>query len=59
MMNKTANFETTYTRYPFAPLVDMGLAIAAWLKQMAGTAGKSRQPDRHTGVGGGAVGHAS
>jgi hypothetical protein len=24
-------FEETYPRYPFAPLVEMGLALGAWL----------------------------
>ncbi len=24
-------FETTYPRYPFAPLVQLGISIAAWL----------------------------
>ncbi|GBE43901.1 hypothetical protein BMS3Bbin10_01984 [bacterium BMS3Bbin10] len=58
-MTKKMTFENTYTRYPFAPLVDLGLAIAKWLKRAAKTAGKSRPSDRHTGVGGDAVGHAS
>ena len=58
-MTKTMKFETTYTRYPFAPLVELGLAIAAWLKRTAKKAGESHGSGRHNGVGGGAVGHAS
>ncbi len=57
-MNKAATFETTYTRYPFAPLVKLGLTIAALLK---GTANKADKPGKanHTGPVSGAVGHAA
>jgi hypothetical protein len=41
MMKKTATFETIYHRYPFAPLVELGLALAAWLKRQATKADKS------------------
>ncbi len=58
-MTKTATYEMTYTRYPFAPLVDLGLAISAWLIRMAKNADKSRRSGRHTGGGNGAAGHAS
>jgi len=55
-MNKTATFETTYTRYPFAPLVELGLAVAAWLKRAAKNADKAHRSSRQTGIGG-AAGH--
>jgi len=42
MMKKTATFETIYRRYPFAPLVELGLALAAWLKSPASEADKSK-----------------
>jgi hypothetical protein len=35
-MQKQATFEATYTRYPFAPLVALGIAIAKGLKQITG-----------------------
>ena len=57
-MNKASIYETTYPRYPFAPLVELGLAIAAWLNGSAnktGTSGTSNQP----GSIGGTVGHAA
>lgn len=57
-MNKTAVFEKTYTRYPFAPLVDLGLTIAAWLSAVEKSAGKSPRSGSHTGAGGGALGQA-
>lgn len=37
-MQKEATFEATYTRYPFAPLVALGIAIAKGLKQITGKA---------------------
>jgi len=37
-MKKQDAFEATYPKYPFAPLVRLGIAIAAFL---AGRAGKS------------------
>ena len=58
-MTKAATFETTYTRYPFAPLVELGIAIAAWLKRVMTRTGKSGKPSRNTGASGGAVGHAA
>ena len=57
-MNKAETYETTYTRYPFAPLVELGLALAAWLKgkaNKAGNTGKAKQSGDVTG----AVGHAA
>jgi len=58
-MTKAATFETTYPRYPFAPLVELGIAIAAWLKRVTSQDGKSDKHAHHTGINGGAVGHAS
>ncbi len=57
-MNKTETYETTYTRYPFAPLVELGLALAAWLKGTAnksGNSGKAKQSRPFIG----ASGHAA
>ncbi len=57
-MNKTETYETTYIRYPFAPLVELGLALAAWLKIKANKPGKSgkAKPSRpFTGT----IGHAA
>ena len=57
-MNKTETYETTYIRYPFAPLVKLGLALAAWLKIKANKPGKSgrAKPSRpFTGT----IGHAA
>ena len=57
-MNKAMTFEATYARYPFAPLVELGLALAAWLKgtsSKVGKAGKTNQSGNVTG----AVGHAA
>ena len=57
-MNKTETYETTYTRYPFAPLVELGLALAAWLKGKAnksGNSGKAKQSRPFIG----ASGHAA
>lgn len=48
-MNKAMTFEMTYTRYPFAPLVELGLALAAWFK------GKTNSPSHVSG----AIGHAA
>ncbi len=36
-MNRLNTFEATYTRYPFAPLVALGIAIAAVLKTKLGS----------------------
>ncbi|MFQ5626139.1 MAG: hypothetical protein ACE5FM_05740 [Methyloligellaceae bacterium] len=58
-MTKAATFEATYTRYPFAPLVELGIVIAAWLKRVTTRDGKSDKPSRDSGVAGGAVGHAA
>jgi hypothetical protein len=57
-MKKTETFETIYTRYPFAPLVELGLALAAWLKSTAnksGHSGKAKPSRPFTG----AIGHAA
>jgi hypothetical protein len=57
-MTKQATFETTYPRYPFAPLVKLGLVISAWLKGTARNASKTdgaKRKDRTQG----AVGHAA
>ena len=53
------SFEETYPRYPFAPLVELGIAIAAWLKRVTTRTGKSGKSSRNTGAAGGAVGHAA
>jgi len=58
-MTKAATFETTYIRYPFAPLVELGIAIAAWLKRVTTDTRKSGKSSRDTGAAGGAVGHAA
>jgi len=42
-MTRSNSFETTYTRYPFAPLVALGVAIAAAFKS---TGGKSKPATR-------------
>lgn len=57
-MNKAKTFETTYTLYSFAPLVKMGLVIAAWFKGTAGKTDKSGKA-HHAGPVSGAVGHAA
>lgn len=57
-MNKTESYETTYTRYPFAPLVELGLALAAWLKGTANKPGNSGNADKSRPVTG-AIGHAA
>ena len=58
-MTKAATFETSYNRYPFAPLLEAGMAIAAWLKRVTTGAGKSGKSLRDAGVADGAVGHAA
>jgi hypothetical protein len=58
-MNKAKTFETTYTRYPFAPLVKRGVDAAAWLKRVFGKARVAGNDGRHGGVGTGVVGHAA
>lgn len=57
-MNKTESYETTYTRYPFAPLVELGLALAAWLKGTANKPGNSGNANKSRPVTG-AIGHAA
>lgn len=57
-MKKEMTFEKTYTRYPFAPLVTLGLEIAAWLKRMTKDAGKPAKA-KHAGEVTGKVGHAA
>ncbi len=58
-MNKVKTFETTYPRYSFAPLVELGLAIAAWFKSTASKTDKSGKAHDHAGPVSGAVGHAA
>jgi hypothetical protein len=57
-MKKAATYETTYTRYPFAPLVELGLALAAWLKGFANKSDKSGTANNSGSVSG-AIGHAA
>ena len=38
-MAKSSTFENTYSRYPFAPLVTLAVAVAAWLKANFGETG--------------------
>lgn len=54
---KAPVFETSYCRYPFAPLVELGLAIAARLTRPAAGGGLG-ELTRDAGVSGGAVGRA-
>ncbi|MCH8238924.1 MAG: hypothetical protein IIB62_02515 [Proteobacteria bacterium] len=56
---KALAFETSYRHYPFAPLVELGLAVAGLLKRTAAGGGKSGKPARDAGDAGGAVGHAA
>lgn len=57
-MNKAATYEASYRSYPFAPLVELGVALAAWLKAKANKAGNSgkAKPSGHVT---GALGHAA
>ena len=57
-MNKASAYETIYSRYPFAPLVKLGLAFAAWLNSTADKAGKPTAT-KQSGSIGGTVGHAA
>ena len=50
-MNQATTFETTYIRYPFAPLVELGMALASLLKGGHGA-------DKSGNVSG-ALGHAA
>lgn len=56
---KALAFETCYRRYPFAPLVELGLVIAAWLNRPAADAGNLGELTHDAGVSGGAVGGAA
>lgn len=44
-MKQSNTFETTYTRYPFAPLVALGVSIAAGIKSIGGKANKPTAKD--------------
>ena len=57
-MNKASSYETIYPRYPFAPLVELGLAFAAWLNSTANKAGKSGTANQSSSIGG-TLGHAA
>jgi len=57
-MNKASTNETIYSRYPFAPLVELGLVLAAWLNGTADKAGKPTST-KHSGTIGGTIGHAA
>ena len=57
-MNKATTYETIYSRYPFSPLVELGLALAAWLNGTADKAGKPTAT-KQSGSIGGTVGHAA
>ena len=58
-MAKTKTFESTYTRYSFAPLVELGLVVAAWFKtNFGGTKGKAGS-DQTPGAKPEAFGHAA
>ena len=58
-MAKTSTFESTYTRYSFAPLVELGVAIAAWFKRNFGETNGTAGHDRKTGAKPHALGHAA
>lgn len=58
-MKKEMTFEKIYTRYPFAPLVTLGLEIAAWLKRVTKDARKEPAKAKHAGNVTGKVGHAA
>lgn len=57
-MTKTTTFEKAYVGYPFAPLVTLGLEIAAWLKGAAKRPGSPAKADHSEPVTG-PVGHAA
>ena len=57
-MNKATTYEASYPRYPFAPLVELGVALAAWLKAKANKAGNSGKTGQSGDVTG-ALGHAA
>jgi len=50
-MKQSKSFEATYTRYSFAPLVALGMAIVAGLRSGAGKANPATQGDRKTLIG--------
>lgn len=58
-MAKTSTFETTYIRYPFAPLVALGVAIAAWFKTDFGGTNNAAGNGRSAGSKPEALGHAA
>ncbi|MDA7945839.1 MAG: hypothetical protein MPJ78_00015 [Hyphomicrobiaceae bacterium] len=58
-MAKMSAFEDTYTRYSFAPLVKMGLAVAAWFKANFRGTKTTTGGDRKPGAGPEALGHAA
>lgn len=58
-MSKTKTFEESYRRYPFAPLVEFGIAVAAWLKSTFCGKSANGKDGRHSRMARGAVGHAA
>jgi hypothetical protein len=58
-MEKAGTFEDTYTRYPFAPLVTVGIAVAAGLKRIGGTLAPVRKGGVRRDTIKGAVGHTA
>ncbi|MEM8744651.1 MAG: hypothetical protein AAGF14_08470 [Pseudomonadota bacterium] len=58
-MAKTNTFESTYTRYSFAPLVELGLTVAAWFKTSFGGAKGKAGGDRTPGAKPEALGHVA
>ena len=45
-MSQVKTFEMTYVRYPFAPLVALGVAIAAAFKPSGGNVKPAKQGDQ-------------
>ena len=58
-MTEAKTFESTYTRYPFAPLVELGLTVAGWLKRTFGGNSATANGSHHTGSKPGALGQAA
>ncbi len=58
-MAKARTFETTYSRYSFAPLVALGIAIAAWFKTHFGGTSGAAGDDRNAPSKPEALGHAA
>lgn len=52
-MNKSMTFETTYTRYSFAPLVAFGIAVAAGLNSVFGKTSTGSREDGKSLIGSG------